>query len=430
MPPADAPEFDRFRTLFERYPVQARVINDTDGAVVRLVVPLIAILIGLLLIGRVSTGGFVVRTDQRSGQDRAGVILLAAGCLIAGLESLIPRSAWSNWDAWAVWDFKTKAVLREGWLPRGFLTDPAYRFTHPEYPLMWPWLQAGLASLNGGLDTRLLRIVAWSFAVIAASAVSALLAEAGMRRGRWLTAGMVATLPIVLNHSSNGYVDWPLAAVESAALLLALRCARGRAPGWAVGLAAGLAANLKMEGMIFGAGVLAGMALARGRRSSLLQAAGVFLVLALPWQLYRSSLGITPADFGLPVGRAVSECPQRTFLFLRAFLLEAFGAGPNGRTLADWWMHLSSSWLVFWFVAGYAVLTGWRRLGDVSLRIPVVVVGVQILGALGAYVFTIRDAQWLLTASLDRLMLQWVPAVTLIAAVLLARRSRSGGPVG
>ena len=31
----------------------------------------------------------------------------------------------------------------------GFLANPEYGFTHPEYPLLWPWLQAGMSLIAG-----------------------------------------------------------------------------------------------------------------------------------------------------------------------------------------------------------------------------------------------------------------------------------------
>ena len=46
-----------------------------------------------------------------------------------------------DWDGWAIWQFKAKA-LALGTL-REQLTDPAYGYSHPDYPLLLPRTPGG-----------------------------------------------------------------------------------------------------------------------------------------------------------------------------------------------------------------------------------------------------------------------------------------------
>jgi len=152
-----------------------------------------------------------------------------------------------------VWDFKVKAIRHDGWLPISYWNDSGYRFTRQEVPLGWPWLQAALAACAGALDSRLLRLTSPVFCLAMAPLLAALAGELGVQRGRWLVAGLVALLPLALDHAANGYVDWPLATVTTGALVVLLRVRRGTAGGWEAGVWAGAAGLLKQEGIVTGA---------------------------------------------------------------------------------------------------------------------------------------------------------------------------------
>jgi hypothetical protein len=374
-------------------------------------------------------------TDGRpaavGGWDRAGVALVAVAFALAVAGALAPQSAWSNWDAWAVWDLKVKAALAEGRLPFAFLRDPGYGFTHPEYPLGWPAVQAFFAQCAGGFDTRLLRLMSPLFALCVPALLATLLLELGVTKGRWLIAGLVALLPAALTQSANGYLDWPLAATTTAALLLLVRACRGDAPAWTAACLAGLAGNLKNEAALFGLGVLLALFIAtiagRVSRRALVAAIAVWVLLVAPWRTVAFALDLAPRDFAFGLGTALAAAPGRIFLFVQALALETLGPGLGGASFAsgapvpwsEWPSHLLNSWLVFWFVAGYVLFRGRRRLLRPGVRELAIVLAVQVCAAALAYVLTIRDPRWLLASSLDRLLLQWVPAVVALCAALV-----------
>ena len=362
--------------------------------------------------------------------DLAGRVLWGLAALLALGQALEPQSAWSHWDAWAVWDFKARALLEFHGRIGAWLRDPGYAFTHPEYPLAWPAMLAVPGWLAGGFDPRWARLVSVPFAIALPPLLAGLLADLGVRRGRWLIAGAVACLPRVLEQSANGYADWPLAVVETAALRLVVRAVRGDAPGilpaCGAALLAGLAANLKNEGLVFAVAILAVLALAVRRGAVRVAAAAgavlVFLLFALPWRVYADRHGLHAGDFGLPVARVVQELPGRLTTVVGAVGLEAFGAGPAaGPAGAHGWVdHQAASWAGAWFLAAWVLLTGWRRLAGPAVGAVALVLAAQVAAAVGAYCVTVRDVGWLLASSLDRLMLQWVPAVAALAAVAAA----------
>jgi hypothetical protein len=371
------------------------------------------------------------RPPKLGGWDWAGLALVAMASAVAVAEALAPHPAWSNWDAWAIWDFKVKAAVEAMGLPFAFLRNPDYGFTHPEYPFGWPAVQTFLAQCAGGFDTRLLRLLSPVFALCVPPLLAALLLEAGVTQGRWLIAGAVALLPAALTQSGNGYVDWPVAATTTAALLLLLRACRGAGPAWGAALFAGLAGNLKNEAAIFGLGVLAALLVAtmghRVRRRDLGLAVVVWIALVAPWRAIAFQLDLAPRDFAFAPIPALEAAPGRVFLFVQALALETLGPGLGGASFAggtpvpwsEWWSHLLNSWLVLWFVVAVVLILGWRRLVRPGARELALVLGVQVAAAVLAYVLTIRDPRWLLASSLDRLLLQWVPAVVALSAALM-----------
>jgi hypothetical protein len=370
-----------------------------------------------------------VHPPALTGWDRAGIGLVAVAFVLAVGQALVPQSAWSNWDAWAVWDFKVKAALNAAALPTAFLRDADYGFSHPEYPFGVPAVQAFLAQCAGGFDPRLLRLLSPLYALCVPALLAALLLEAGFVNGRWLVAGLVALLPAALAQSANGYLDWPVAATTTAALILLLRAARGESPAWTAVLFAGLAANMKNEAAVFGIAVLLALVPAtisgRVRQRDFLLALGVWFALTAPWRGIATALDLTPRDFALTPA-AFEAAPGRIFLFIQALALETLGPGLGGASFAsgtpvpwsEWGNHLLNSWLILWFVVGFVFLLGWRRVAHPGARELAIVLAVQVAAAALAYILTIRDPRWLLASSLDRLLLQWVPVVVALSAAL------------
>jgi hypothetical protein len=149
-----------------------------------------------------------------------------------------------------------------------------------------------------------------------------------------------------------------------------------------------------------------------------LTATVVWLLVAGPWQVVVWHLGLRHYDYGALTPASMTVMPHRLLMVARALLLETFGAGITGAT---WLNHVLSSWLLFWPAATLVLLTGWRTIREPGLREIAIILGLQVAAACGAYTLTILDVDWLLGSSLDRLLLQWVPAVAVLAAGVAVR---------
>lgn len=350
--------------------------------------------------------------------DRAGATLVVLGFFLALTQAFAPQSAWNTWDAWMVWDLKVKAIRHAGWLPISYWNDPGYRFSRQEVPLAWPWLQAALAACAGTMDTRLLRLASPVFCLAMAPLLAALAGELGVARGRWLVAGLVSVLPLALEHAANGYVDWPLATVTTGALVVFLRVRRGAARGWEAGAWAGAAGLLKQEGIVAGAACVAVLAWSirrqRAGRREALRAAGTWLALIGPWLVIRTWYHLHSEAYGPLSFALMGQAPGRLAMVLRAVVLETLG---SGRVTTRWGEHLLGSWLLFWYVALPALALGWKRLVQPGRREVAIVVAVQLVTMTVAYLTTNWNPAALIGTSLDRLLLQTVPDIAVLAAV-------------
>jgi hypothetical protein len=154
-----------------------------------------------------------------------------------------------------------------------------------------------------------------------------------------------------------------------------------------------------------------------------LSAAVAWAIVALPWQGVVATMSLHHYDYGAVTLSAIADMPHRMLMVARATGLATFGAGMTGST---WFDHVLSSWLLFWPVATLALLSGWRRLREPGLREIALILVIQVAGACLAYALTVLDVNWLLGSSLDRLLLQWTPAVATLAAAVAVRSGLVG----
>jgi hypothetical protein len=329
-----------------------------------------------------------------------------------------------NWDAWMIWDLKVKAVLQEGLFPVRYWHDPGYRYSHPEYPLGWPWLLAAVAKGAGGYDSRILRLVSPIFLPALGALCAALAVEVGAPGAAWLVAGAVTLLPLTVEYGSNGYVDLPLTVALTGAMMALLRARRGASRGALVGAWAGAVGWLKQEGLIAGAAcviALAWSARRDPRRSRVAgEAAVAWMAICGPWLVLRTWHHLGSEEFGAWTPALLAELPGRSWLILRALVRETLGPGRVG---AGWLHHLPESWLLFWYVALPALVLGWRRVWRPGRRELAVVVAAQAATMVGAYLVTNWNPAILIGTSLDRLLLQMTPGLAILAAVAMSPES-------
>lgn len=231
----------------------------------------------------------------------AGLLLVALVGLGVATLVAVRQPLWGG-DYVAIWGLKAKAILRSGSLLSVFRVDPTGLASHPEYPLAWPLVLAGTATLARGWDDLVLTLLRPPLVLLAA-----LLAARATRAPltyRLLTAAVLTLLPYYGVSTYVGYAEALLLVFLLAALVESDRLETAGAPAlFAVAL--GLAAFTKQEGALAGA-LAALLAFAAGRRRAGLLAGLAVAAAVVPWQLaVRAATGDGAKDFAfhLDLGR-------------------------------------------------------------------------------------------------------------------------------
>ena len=219
------------------------------------------VLLGVLA----AAAGWVLRVPEPAGPprpfdaERLRPATIACGALVAlGVALYLVRALtepmWSN-DYIAIWGLKGKTIHAAGALPRHLYADPAFAYSHPEYPLGLPFFYAGVAFLTGRWDDHSMALVFPIFQVATLFGLFGWLRRHGASRAvAGLAAAILACFEPLYSAFLTGMADVPL----SLGLLLfgsALSDAIERDAGALrrLAFAAGLMTATKNEGLFFAA---------------------------------------------------------------------------------------------------------------------------------------------------------------------------------
>jgi len=308
----------------------------------------------------------------------AGMLAVSLS-LAAAAGRAILRGADTNWDVWAFWLPKARAIYYFGGLDSGPAGITSY--AHPEYPPLLPIQNALLFGFQGNASAIMLPL---QNVVIAAAFFLAL---AAMLRSRvagyilWPSLALLASASSLTRYFDSALADPTMAftlalAGTSAALWWLERHARWRN---LTGLLLAVATLQKSEGLLLalllGALLVILACLERRQRREALSLAAVPLLAILPWRVWLARLAepLPPPNYnwrdlfdpGLLVDRsdrltyAVGEmlsliiAPQAWLLIVPAALVVAAIAAPAQPALAGLvlgWLGLSFLGLatVYW----------------------------------------------------------------------------------
>lgn len=347
------------------------------------------------------------------------LMLAAVACVVVWQAVLLYRDAlvapFSVSDAWTVWGFKAK-LLAAGALTPDYWRDPSLTFSSQNYPLNVPIQESLFLRIGGQVGISLAVLIGpLEFASLSG------LFLVGLTRLYGPCIACIAVLalgsaPLVQAFVPIGYADWPLAAYGGAAVLYLLLWYRSgaRVDLLLGGLFLGAEVWTKQEGdLAAGALLLVAIAVAfgdTGSRRARLAPLGLFLVallLNLPWLVFShivqplsiAFLPATPATFLANAGRLPG--------ISRFFAIHMFDP---------------SLWGVAWLTPAGLVfaLALARRLSSEALCLFALIV-LQLAAYMVTFVFSAWQPFTLhMTVTVDRLLLQLVPAVTLLLAELLS----------
>jgi hypothetical protein len=212
---------------------------------------------------------------------QTGLLLGVAGTAFA------VRPLW-DWDGWAIWGFKARALYAFGGVSNPAFESHVYAHHMQDYPLFVPALEATAFRAMGGVDDRLVHLQLLGLAVGFVGALWALLRPRVPAEVLGLSLLAIVAAPGILDGLAANYADVPLAifvALGLAALARWLIDPRREFLGWAA-LFLACAALTKNEGALFAsAAILAALVVASPRRKLLFVAAGTFVPL-IPWRVF------------------------------------------------------------------------------------------------------------------------------------------------
>lgn len=351
--------------------------------------------------------------------------MLRALTLLLSLWAII--TAWTTldlgWDGMAIWGLKAHTLAETGTYA---LHHPLARSSHPEYPLHLPLLAAVIAQWAGDWHDRLLPMLA-AFDLTALGLLLCSTLE-GRRGPAWtrrtlLLAGL--TVPVLWRELTLGKADINVACCLAGALAGFEGWRRHGRDGYLrlAALSVGLAAWSKQEGLVYVVIFCALTWLASAsshpkshprairidRREAGL-ASAIALGIALPWHGFRVLFGLSTEPFGLQAGglregglQAVLSDRLPTILHT---MTEAMARLDLWGVL--WWLALPA---LLWFGVKTLRPSEARRAFDGTTLFLTAGLGFIVT----AYVSSPYDVAWHLHTSLDRLLLQLLPAAILVA---------------
>jgi hypothetical protein len=228
------------------------------------------------------------------------VLLLTLAILIPAVR-LFAVKPLLEFDGWAIWATRAKALYEYGHPVSPVFTDPVYPAL--QHPLLLPALEAVDARFMGAFDGTALHLQLFLMAIAFLGGGWALLR--GSTRPLLLAATLLAIVcaPTFFNQLQTNYADVPLAifvALGIAALATWLRTGeQGLLPASALFLAAAVLTKNEGEAFVLMAFV-AGLAVARrGQVRPLLIAAAAVAAADLPWRIWLQVNDVHIAEYSL-----------------------------------------------------------------------------------------------------------------------------------
>jgi hypothetical protein len=324
-----------------------------------------------------------------------------------------------EWDSFVIWGLKSKVVYHDALVPRPrYFTDLSLSFSHPNYPLLTPFLTAGAWTVAGEVREEAgkahLPLFYVSMMFLTFSAARPTL---GTFAGASL-ALVVAASPILLLYGGVGGADVPLTAFHLAGAFWVIRWLQsGRITDAALaGAFAGFCALTKQEGLAIAfvqSAVVGGVALMRLRThwKSAVLSIGVVAVLTIPWLIYRAGIPDTAVPYA---GRLNLATIAENLSRLKPILSAMFGQMIAFDIFGAFWIV----WILM-CVAGFA---GFAKKENLAMwAIFLGHVGVKVL----AYVITTWDIEDHLINSVSRVMMHTMGAAIILtvahASALLDR---------
>lgn len=321
-----------------------------------------------------------------------------------------------NGDAFAIWLLKAKVLFHEGF-GSSYFHNPNLGYSHLDYPLLIPALIGGVYSILGSADDSYGKLIyPLIYLLFVGLVFSASRRKLNMEKSLLLTA-FFSSIPALIRWSSAGTADMALSFFYAGSILH-LIIFMEREDIWDLLLSAFyscLCVLTKNEGLplalinIFILIVFHSMP--KKNIKSLLCYISVSIIPSIPWFIFswdipriheNSMASINPAHFAGNIAR------------LKIIIPELFKEYCNVQ-----------NWGVFWIMGIALVLAVWKHLKNKTVSILLLLFVLHTSLYVFIYIVYPNSLEWLLSTTLERLILHTSPVILLILTYLLAENEKS-----
>lgn len=315
---------------------------------------------------------------RTAGWDTGLVALVAS----LGPWTMVRRSP-VDWDARSIWFFQAEWIAEGGSDGAAALTNPAFIFSHPDYPKLGP---AAIAAVWRTFDSRSVEVAQATTSVVVVSAVVAIGVTVGVGlrhvtavtpRARWVVVAAVGLLSLAFHGAArswsfNGYMDGLWAALIIGGFAATLGCASSQTFAAGIVLTSAAAAT-KNEALIpvLVLGVLVAVRYRTDRRKVVAAFAPVGVVAV--WQVIRRILDV-PSTYGNDQFRRIVSTVSLDELVDIGQSLAVFVAAP------------ALAFAAIAIIGGRELRERRAELGMGSMALPAMIAGASLVALVAALV--------------------------------------------
>jgi len=329
-----------------------------------------------------------------------------------------------EWDAFAIWGLKAKVIALKGIIPcPDYFGDLSLGYSHLDYPLMIPFLMAGVYGVLGHIDDQMAKL---SLPVIYFGLMCLVFAFSKRRLptpAAFTITAIVMGTPVMLRWAGSGNADVPLTAFYTASVVYLLDWEEHSKWRSCVlcGILSGFAAFTKNEGLALGAINCLVIFLFpirsqywRRRLSGAVLCVATFIILILPWLIWSNDIPRTEENY--PAHLRFSEIIKnvsRIPIILSEFVSQVVSIWQYG---------------LIWLILIVSAIIRWRAFCDRTTFTACSLFLLHLVTYFLIFLVTPWDIRELLSVALDRLVLHILPVGGLLIALFFSSWIKGTAP--
>ena len=347
-------------------------------------------------------------------------IFLAAGIsfevIYAFFRALIKPI--ESYDAVAIYAIKSKIFYLARSIPHDYFSGLATLFPHPDYPLNIPLAETFLYIGMGDLNDQLVKVIFPLFFAGILCMLYCAVRRFASRTYALLFTFLLASIPQFNAYATNAYLELPLAFYYCASALLLFRWFENKEEVSFLivsSVMVALAGWTKNEGLMYCLIniILLSIFLISGSKAALKEKmlylcgySGIALGLSLPWLAVKRAFQFVNSDIGIISMNPFYLYKQSYKIWLILYDFQKHVIGPKK------WNIIWAAFILVLILYHKDMLKGTRKYLTISLALAV-------SGYIFAYLFSVINFQLLVSTTLSRFLLHFLPLAVLLMAMAL-----------